>query len=92
MLVPYPAGLFYFSVMDFLQAIIAHSNDKQTELSLERAKVCAGCEFKEKRFYASFLNSKIEEVNGFVCILCDCPIATKIFAKKKKNICTKWTK
>lgn len=76
--------------MDFLQAVIKHSNDKQTEVSLERAKTCAGCEFKEKKFYAAFLNSKIEEINGFVCGLCSCPIATKVFAEDEKNICIKW--
>lgn len=77
-------------MIDFLQAIVQHSKNKHTELSTERAEVCKGCEFKKEGLIPIFLNSKIEEINGFECEKCGCPLATKIFAKDKKNICDKW--
>jgi len=77
-------------MIDFFQAITQHVKGKITEEAIQRANVCADCPLKEKRSYSDFLNSQIVEINGFVCSKCDCPLATKIFAKDKKHICDKW--
>lgn len=77
-------------MIDFIQAIGKHINNEHTDESFARASICSRCEFKEQKFYAEFLNSEIVEINGFVCGLCDCPLATKIFAQDEKNKCEKW--
>lgn len=77
---------------DFFQAIAKHVKGNFSEKELSRAKTCQSCDLKEKRKYADFLDSKIVEINGFVCTKCDCPLATKLFAKEKENICSKWEK
>lgn len=75
---------------DFLQALIKHTKNEHTDESFARASKCLQCEFKNEAVHAIFLNSEIKEINGFVCSLCKCPLATKIFARNKKNICDKW--
>ena len=77
---------------DFINALLKHSKDEHTNESFSRASICSRCEFKKEAVYATFLNSEIKEINGFVCGLCDCPLATKIFAQDEKNICDKWAK
>lgn len=76
--------------MDFLQALKQHVKGEAGEEQKRRADICAGCPLKEVRLYAQIFDSKMEEINGYVCTECDCPIATKIFAKEEKNICPKW--
>lgn len=78
-------------MLDFTHALIKHARAKGIDhLQKERAEVCTECPEKEIRNYATFLNSKIVEINGYVCTRCDCPLATKIFAEDKKNICPLW--
>jgi len=75
---------------DFLNAIASHIKNKHTPESESRATICGGCPNKEKRFYSEIFKSKMKNIKGYVCIDCDCPISTKIFAKQKENICKKW--
>lgn len=77
-------------MLDFIQALKQNITGKVTEQAEQRAKTCAECPLKELRVYARILNSKMEDINGYVCIECDCPLATKIFAKEPENICLKW--
>jgi hypothetical protein len=81
-------------MIDFIDALTKSLKGKHTEESRRRSEICAKCPLKEKRFYADFVKAEIKEVEGFVCIgtncLIPCPIANKIFATKKKNICPKW--
>lgn len=77
-------------MIDFLQAVTKHIKGTISGEDKRRANICAKCPEKEKRNYADFLDSKITEVNGYVCTRCDCPLATKIFAKNENNICPKW--
>lgn len=79
-------------MIDFINALAKNVKGEHTEESKRRAEICAECPLKEKRFYASFVNAEIKEVEGFVCTLCACPIATKVFATEPKNICTEWSK
>jgi predicted nucleic acid-binding Zn-ribbon protein len=75
---------------DFLQALKQHITGKVTTEAEQRASICAECPLKELRDYARIFNSKMEDVNGYVCTGCSCPLATKIFAKEPENICPKW--
>lgn len=77
-------------MLDFIQAVTKHAKGEIGEEEQRRAVICGGCPEKERRAYADFLDSKIVEVNGFVCKKCSCPLATKIFAKDEKNKCPKW--
>lgn len=76
--------------MDFLQALKQHVKGETGEEEKRRAAICAECPLKEIRLYAQIFDAKMEEINGYVCTKCDCPLATKIFAKEQKNICPKW--
>lgn len=77
-------------MIDVVNAILKHAKGEINAEAKRRAAICAGCELKKKAFYADFLNSTIVEINGYVCSLCDCPLATKILAEQKENICNKW--
>ena len=79
-------------MIDFINALAKSLKGEHTPESLRRAKICAECPLKEKRFYADFVNAEIKDVEGFVCSLCACPISTKVFATEPKNICTEWSK
>lgn len=75
---------------DLLQAFAQHLKGEVTEEAERRVKICAKCPSRELKSYARILNSKMENVNGYVCGECACPLATKIFAKEPENICLKW--
>lgn len=79
-------------MIDFIQALTKSIKQKHTQESSRRSKICALCTSKEKRFYADFVKAEIKEVEGYVCTECKCPIATKVFATEKDNICPKWSK
>ena len=79
-------------MIDFINALTKAIKSEHTEESKRRASICANCTLKEKRFYSDFVNSEIKDIKGYVCTLCDCPLATKIFATEQKNICTEWSK
>jgi len=78
-------------MIDFINALTKSLKQEHTAESRRRAEICAACPHKEKRFYASFVNAEIKDVEGYVCSLCACPIATKVFATEPKNICTEWS-
>jgi hypothetical protein len=77
-------------MIDFINALTKSLASKHTDETLRRSNICAGCPEKSKKFYAKFVNAQIIEVEGYVCDRCACPIATKVFAKEKNNICNKW--
>jgi hypothetical protein len=79
-------------MIDFLQALKQHFTEEIGGEEERRAAICAACPDKEVRAYAQILDSKMVELNGYVCKVCSCPLATKIFAKEDKNICPKWKK
>ena len=79
-------------MIDFINALAKSMKGKHTQESRRRAEICATCPLKEKRFYADFVNAEIKDAQGYVCTLCDCPIATKVFATEPQNICTEWSK
>lgn len=79
-------------MIDFIKALTKSINGKHTTESKRRAEICATCPLKQKRFYADFVNAEIIDVQGYVCTLCDCPIATKVFATEPQNICKEWSK
>lgn len=79
-------------MLDFMQALKQHINGGVGEEQERRVAICGGCPDKKVRVYAQILNSKMVEINGFVCAKCNCPLATKIFAQEEDNICPKWKK
>jgi len=77
-------------MMDFINALANSIKGNHTEESLRRANICAACPEKSKKFYATFVDAEIKDIEGFVCDRCLCPLATKVFATEPKNICPKW--
>jgi len=79
-------------MIDFINALTKSLKGKHTQESRRRSEICAKCPLKEEKFYADFVKAEVKEVQGFVCTVCSCPIATKIFATETENICEKWSK
>lgn len=79
-------------MIDFINSLANSLKGSNTPESKRRSEICAKCPLKEKRLYAEFVNAEIKDVQGYVCTLCHCPIATKIFATESKNICKEWSK
>lgn len=79
-------------MIDFLNAVNQSIKGNHTELSRERTATCANCIYKSIKKVPKMLKASMIEVEDYVCDLCNCPIATKVFAKKEKNICKKWLK
>jgi hypothetical protein len=77
-------------MIDFINALASSITGKHTTESLRRSNICAQCPEKSKKFYAAIVNAEIKDVQGYACDRCACPIATKVFAKDKNDICTKW--
>ena len=78
-------------MLDFIQALKSNIDGKMGEEEVRRAEICAECPTKKKSVYAEILNSVMVEIDGYRCTgHCICPLATKIFAKEKENICPKW--
>lgn len=58
-----------------------------TEEHRRRAAICNGCESKKYSTFTDFINDELEEVKGFVCGECLCPLIAKIRSTDK---CKKW--
>lgn len=78
-------------MIDFINALTKSIKGEHTEESRRRSEICVKCPSKEKKFYAAFVNAEVKEIDGYVCSLCNCPLATKIFATEPENICEKWS-
>lgn len=78
-------------MIDFINSLTKSIKGQHTPESLRRAKICAECPLKEKRFYADFLNAEIIEVQGYACTVCGCPIASVIHTNNPDIICDKWS-
>jgi hypothetical protein len=81
--------------MSLLNIIEGWSNyifpNEQTEaLAYERAKVCAVCPNNKQGSVLSFINDKLETIQGSYCSLCGCPLSAKL--RNPKEVCDaeKW--
>jgi hypothetical protein len=54
-----------------------------TEEQKKRAKICSGCKLAEHKKYLDWINDDLNEVNGMVCGLCNCPLVAKIRSNDK---------
>ena len=52
-----------------------------------RARICSVCPNKKYLKYIDFIDDELEEVKGFVCTDCGCPLIAKIRSTDK---CYKW--
>lgn len=64
--------------------------DIVTNEEKRRAKICQGCEHRAHSKYLELVKSEIEEVQGYFCNYCSCPLVAKIKTQNKKHICNKW--
>ena len=58
-----------------------------TDEDKRRASICGDCPKKTYSKYRDFINDELEEVIGFVCDDCGCPLIAKI---RSTDICKKW--
>lgn len=52
-----------------------------------RALICANCPNKKYHKFIDFVDDELEEVKGFVCTDCNCPLVAKIRSTDK---CKLW--
>lgn len=65
--------------------------DKAIEaLAHERASVCGKCEHAVKGMIAVMIEDEIEDIEGLVCGLCNCPLSGKIRSVESKCEDGKW--
>lgn len=79
-------------MIDFIQAVLKATTKEITPLAKERLSTCLECEEKKESIFSTFVDFKIVESKGFCCGICNCPLATKIYATEHENICNKWKK
>ncbi len=60
-----------------------------TEQHKSRAEICKKCPSAKYKTYLDFVNDELEDVKGFVCTDCGCPLVAKIRSEEK---CDKWEK
>ena len=60
-----------------------------TKQHIDRAKICRKCPSAVYKTYMDFINDELEDVKGFVCTDCGCPLVAKIRSEEK---CDKWEK
>ena len=58
-----------------------------TEDHKRRALICSDCPNKKYHKFIDFVDDELEEVKGFVCTECGCPLISKI---RSTDICDKW--
>ena len=58
-----------------------------TDEDKRRASICDECPSKRYSKYFDFIDDELEEVNGFNCLECGCPLSPKI---RSTDICNKW--
>jgi hypothetical protein len=59
-------------------------------LASDRAMECIGCPHAKKGLLTVFIKDDFEEIQGYYCNLCKCPISAKIRSKKEKCDIDKW--
>ena len=58
-----------------------------TDEDKRRASICSGCPNKKYHKFIDFVDDELEEVKGFVCAECNCPLIALI---RSEDICDKW--
>lgn len=61
--------------------------DQTTSEDKRRASICSDCPSKKYSKYIDFINDELDEVKGFICKDCGCPLIAKI---RSTDICYKW--
>lgn len=60
------------------------------DLARERASVCSTCENAVWESYLEFIRDDIQEIEGYICGLCHCPLSGKCRSPKEKCEANKW--
>jgi TPP-dependent indolepyruvate ferredoxin oxidoreductase alpha subunit len=58
-----------------------------TDEDKRRARICSCCSHKKYHKFIDFVDDELEEVKGFVCTDCHCPLLAKI---RSTDTCYKW--
>ena len=70
-------------VKAWLEVIKGNTTDEHKR----RASICKGCEHAKYKKYLDFKDTGLEEVKGYICNECSCPLVSKIRSTDK---CYKW--
>lgn len=60
------------------------------EKAKQRAKVCAECDKPKKMFIEIIKDDDIQEIEGFKCSVCNCPLSTATRSKEYTCPLGKW--
>lgn len=58
-----------------------------TDEHKRRASICKGCKHAKHKKYLEFKELGLEEVKGYICDRCSCPLVAKI---RSTETCDKW--
>jgi len=65
--------------------------DKWHEImARQRARICNDCEHAKHGKILQHVGDDIEEIQGYYCGLCDCPLSAKLRAQDSKCDANKW--
>ena len=59
-------------------------------LASNRAMECIGCSHAKKGMLTVFIKDDLEEIQGYYCDLCKCPLSAKIRSINEKCDIDKW--
>ena len=76
-----------FKPLEILKAWRKVLKGVTTEEDKRRALICSSCPSRKHGKILEFINDELQEVNGFYCGECKCPLVAKIRSNDK---CNKW--
>lgn len=66
-------------------------NPEIEAMAKQRAEICAGCDHANEGWIAKPLpDGKLQEIEGMICDLCDCPLSTMLRSQDEKCKKNKW--
>lgn len=65
-------------------------SEKVEAIAKERAAICYRCPHKKKTKITVFLKGDFCHINEYVCLLCDCPLSTKVRSPESKCDDHRW--
>ena len=59
-------------------------DDKIELIAEQRAKICVNCKYAKQNKLLIFVNDDIQEVQGYECTKCKCPLSAKLRSENEK--------
>lgn len=67
----------------FLKGWANYILNLNTEAARKKARICIECDFIKKGIFEVVKDNKIQEIEGAVCGVCNCPLTAKLRSNDK---------